>query len=165
MKKDYKTIRRHPRDRYFVNRVMDLIDGAGKEIIIVTGEFSIYYFPGVRESLRRAINKGISVKAYLGQCDIDTINHSIISGITVYHGNEFPPDHDHYMVVDKKHVLISKHHEPYGYGRHGPLYENKEKIAEEMIKRFHSLTRRIKPSRRTINYRPRAEKFVEELFA
>jgi sugar-specific transcriptional regulator TrmB len=138
--KDYKIIKRHPHDLYFRLTTEQLVNNAEKEIHVVTGEFSILYFSAVREAFRKAVNRGVDVKAYLGKCDEDTINRSLVIGIDVYRGDKLPRNRDHYLVVDRKHILVSKKHIPYDVGsRHGPLYENKPQIAAKKIKTFEKL--------------------------
>lgn len=125
-------------DIKFRKIVTDLIRMARDEILIATGEFSIYYYPDVRNVLRETWLRDIPVKAYLGRCDEDTIYRAVANGITVYQGKD--PPKEHFMVVDRKHWIVSEDHEPYEPGkRHGSYKINDEKVASDKVRYFDSL--------------------------
>lgn len=139
-----KIIREHPLDYEFRKYTRELIELAKDEIHIVTGEFSIYYFDDVAQTLRNAIRKGVSIKAYLGVCDDDTINRVVTHGITVYAGKKRPDEH--YIIADRKHWIKSEKHVPYSIGkRHGVFMKNDEKGAADKIKIFEYWVDKIKP--------------------
>lgn len=158
-----KTIPQSKFDYKFREMVTDLIDLAQKEILIATGEFSIYYYPDVRQALRNAWHRGVSIKAYLGRCDTDTIYKVVSDGIVVYRGKK-PPE-EHFIVVDEKHWIKSEDHEPYAPGtRHGPYDTYDVKTATDKAKDFQSLLKTAKlitKPKRNLN---RAKRFLKELY-
>lgn len=148
--------------RWHTNRLIGL---ASKEICVVTGEFSIYYFPDVREALRDALSKGVEIKAYLGKCDEDTIHRVVSDGIITYPGKKLPPGEDHYMVVDNKHVIVSKKHQRYQVNvRHGYYEINSRSDAQEKRHLFDDLTDGIKPVTVPVRDHKRDLEFIAELY-
>ncbi|TBR09328.1 MAG: hypothetical protein EPO62_05120 [Candidatus Nitrosotenuis sp.] len=148
--------------RWHANRLISL---ARKEICVVTGEFSIYYFTDVREALRDALYKGVEVKAYLGKCDEDTIHRVVADGIKTYPGKKLPPGEDHYMVVDGKHLIVSKKHQRYQVNvRHGYYEINSESDARKKRALFDKLIDGINPVTVPVRDHKRDLKFIAELY-
>lgn len=137
-------IRPRPLDYDFRKYTTELIRSARKEIHVVTGEFSIYHFADVEEAFHDAIRNGVSVKAYLGKCDSDTISKVLYHGMTVYPGERRPDKH--FIVADRKHWIESVKHKPYSIGkRHGVYMIDDEVGAAEKIKQFEKKIKKIDP--------------------
>ncbi len=160
-------IKHHPSDLYFRVNTIDLIDKARKEIRVVTGEFSILYFSDVLEAFREAIqNRNVTVEAYLGRCDVDTTNLAIVNNMIVYSGKKMPESGNHYMIVDRKHIIVSEKHVPYSVGeRHGYVVQDNEKFAANWLTEFDSLKKKVKkPSTKLIDYRKKSRELIASIY-
>jgi hypothetical protein len=159
-------VKRHPNDLYFRIATTDLINMARKEIHVVTGEFSIMYFSDVREAFREAIeNRNVSVKAYLGKCDVDTINTAIVNNIVVYHERKLPKRGEHYLVIDRKHVIVSEKHKPYAVGRrHGYIVPDNEEFALDKLSNFDSLIAGLPRTTKPISFDKRARELITNIY-
>ncbi len=160
-------IKQHPSDLYFRIATTDLINLARKEIHVVTGEFSILYFSDIREAFREAIqNRDISVQAYLGKCDVDTTNLAIVNNMTVYRGKKMPKNGDHYLIVDRKHVIVSEKHKPYAVGqRHGYMIPDNEEFASEKLSDFDSLVDELPATTKPIDFDKRARALIASIYS
>lgn len=164
MAEEYAEIKQSPLDSDFRWEANKIIGLARKEICIVTGEFSIYYFSDVRESLRDALHRGVKIKAYMGKCDEDTIHRAVSDGIVAYPGKKLPPK-DHYMIIDNKHVIVSKEHQRYRDGvRHGYYSINNKKDAQQKKRLFDKLIDSIEPVTVPVRNKKRDLEFIEELY-
>ena len=157
-------IKETPNDYDFRKKTSELINLVENEIIVTTGEFSIYYYPDVRQAFRDAWHKGVPIKAYLGKCDEDTVYRVVSDGIAVYQGNNVEPK-EHFMVVDNKHWIKSESHEPCATGkRHGPYAKNDPEEASKKRALFDSLIKGINPINVPIRNTQRAKQFLAELY-
>lgn len=163
MKKKVLQIKRDPLDFEFRDYTKQLINSARKKIRVMTGEFSIYYFSDVEDAFRDAINRGVSVQAYLGKCDTDTINRVVSDGMTAYVGNR--KLQDHYIVADNYHWIVSEKHKPYSIGRrHGTYVKNDQEGAEKILAQFDSLTKNMRPITKPNLKQDPLPKIVKQLY-
>jgi sugar-specific transcriptional regulator TrmB len=118
-------------DEEFRQVMCKLIDGAEKEILVVTGEAGAFkHYEDLKWAIRRAVQRGLKVKVYARTPEQSTVNKMITYGCEVYLGDAVPKDH--YTVIDRKVYIESLEHEPHKTGvRNGSAYYDPVKAREK----------------------------------
>src|SRR3989344_8083164 len=107
----------------FRKNVLELLKGAKKEIIVVTGEFYVFeQFQDLRWGIKEAIERGAKVKVIAKSPSTIMINKLLNWGAEVYQTSEIPKEH--FVLFDENAVMTTREHEAYTIKgvREGSIY-------------------------------------------
>lgn len=133
-----RIVKRSALDEDFRRNVLELVNSARKEILVITGEFESYRFIDLRLGVERARDRGVKVKVYAKRPSPGVLNKLLMHGCEVYVGRELPKDH--YLVMDQKSWMLSEEHPPRRIGvRRGIVHEGDPDGAKKVVKLFREL--------------------------
>jgi len=115
----------------FRDHIATLFDDARKDIIAITGELGSYDFPDLRQATHRAVKRGVSVDFYANHPRPAVVKELRERSVGITVGKL--RSQNHYLAVDKKHVVVSYKDgtgSPTTVGeRRGTLYRNDGELA------------------------------------
>lgn len=135
-------IRSKPLDIEFRELCTRLINSASSEVMIIAGELSSLLFPDMQRATYNAVRNGIPVRMYATERVPQYLRNFALSiGCELYIGTQ--PVLHHYLVIDRKHYVISKKRKvavPTPIGRRrGAAYLDDPKGARKIAAQFESL--------------------------
>jgi hypothetical protein len=138
-------IRDSPLDAEFRDVCTDFIEKASKEMIVIAGELGSLLFPDMQRATYDAVRRHVQVKMYATERVPQYLRNFALSiGCELSIGHE--PAADHYLVIDRKHFVISRKSgagipTPVGK-RQGVAYLDNPDGAAQVVALFNKLSKR-----------------------
>ena len=94
-------------DLEFRRKVKEYIDSAKNEVLVMTGEFGLYGYPEIRESIVNARKNTVRIAVYETRAPEERSKDLLSLGCDVTKGS-ISLDTHHYLVVDRSKYIISE---------------------------------------------------------
>lgn len=134
-----------PLEDEFRKKAIGLLDSAAKEVLVITGEFHVFdIFQDLRWAIKKTISRGVKFRVMTSSPSPTTINKLLVWGAEVCQIPQKDMPKKHYLIVDRRDLMISNPHSPRRIGvREGVVYANSKK-AEEKAKLWDNLAKKGK---------------------
>jgi hypothetical protein len=136
-----------PFDEEFRKNVLNLLNMAKKEVLVITGEGGSYQYLDLRWALEEARERGVSIKIYCVRPPVEYVNKILQLGCEVYVGKE--ELEEHYLIVDREHGMTSAMRAGAEVGkRAGEVRLNDKAFAKGKARLFDELVSKAKRERK-----------------
>jgi len=130
-----------PEDIEFRRKAKELIDSAKSEVVILTGEFGLFGYGEIKESIRNARSRNVQFKIYHSRAPDQWAKELHDLNCEVFKGTVDLEPH-HYLSVDRRTYMVSEQEGRkvmQDGPRYGFVYGSGSKTSGEIVDRYEEL--------------------------